>query len=290
MNLPRVQSRRRRAAAFTMVEIALSLAVVAFALVAIIGVLPSGLQVQRDNRQDTLINEDARYLLDALRGGRDALGVLSNAVYFVQVERLSPAPVTTWAWNNTSSNAAERLTGDQIITLLNTPKTAPWIDPRLTNRVTAWLRAINSTAIERDPEAAEVAFRYQLTVEVVPATVFPRGVMNDWDPIAPENRELLLYRNYLDKLHGTYLGPGNVTNASGRLHEVRLTFRWPIWADDPDDPARLRVGRQRRTFRATVAGTFPREIPVGGARVEQPAPSNFVGRTFPAWRLVPGQY
>jgi len=44
---------------FTMVEIAIALAVIAFALVAIIGVLPIGMNVQRDNRAETIINQDA---------------------------------------------------------------------------------------------------------------------------------------------------------------------------------------------------------------------------------------
>ena len=41
-----------REAAFTMVEIALSLAVIGFALVAVIGILPIGMNVQKENRQE----------------------------------------------------------------------------------------------------------------------------------------------------------------------------------------------------------------------------------------------
>ena len=41
----------RSNSAFTMVEIALALAIIGFALVAIIGVLPFGLNVQRQNRE-----------------------------------------------------------------------------------------------------------------------------------------------------------------------------------------------------------------------------------------------
>jgi type II secretory pathway pseudopilin PulG len=52
-------------AAFTMMEIAIAIGVIAF---AIIGVLPSGMQVQRDNREETLIQQDATYLLEAMRG------------------------------------------------------------------------------------------------------------------------------------------------------------------------------------------------------------------------------
>src|SRR5436190_14857662 len=54
---------------FTMIEIAICLAIVGFALVAIIGVLPLGIQVQSDNRQDTIINHDGAYFMDAIRKG-----------------------------------------------------------------------------------------------------------------------------------------------------------------------------------------------------------------------------
>jgi len=52
-----------------MVEIAIALGVVAFALVAIIGVLPTGLTVQKQNREETIINQDGTLWLEAIRGG-----------------------------------------------------------------------------------------------------------------------------------------------------------------------------------------------------------------------------
>jgi type II secretory pathway pseudopilin PulG len=71
----------RRQAAFTMVEIAISIGVIAFALVAIIGILPTGLQTQRDNREDTIVNQDARVLLEAIKsGGRDVTSDLGSFV------------------------------------------------------------------------------------------------------------------------------------------------------------------------------------------------------------------
>ena len=42
---------RLRSAGFTMIEIAVSIAIVGFALVAVIGVLPAGMNTQRDNRE-----------------------------------------------------------------------------------------------------------------------------------------------------------------------------------------------------------------------------------------------
>ena len=42
-----------------MIEIALCLAIIGFALVAIIAVLPRGLSVQQENREETIIGKDA---------------------------------------------------------------------------------------------------------------------------------------------------------------------------------------------------------------------------------------
>ena len=55
--------------AFTLIEITMAVAVIAFALVAIAGLLPLGIETQRDNRQNTIVNQDGTYLLEALRGG-----------------------------------------------------------------------------------------------------------------------------------------------------------------------------------------------------------------------------
>ncbi|MFM2295558.1 MAG: hypothetical protein RLZZ350_1971, partial [Verrucomicrobiota bacterium] len=74
------RSAPRQQAAFTMIEIAMALAIVGFALVAIIGVLPQVVNVQRDNRRETIINQDANFYIDALRGGAQRLDDLTNYV------------------------------------------------------------------------------------------------------------------------------------------------------------------------------------------------------------------
>ena len=62
--------------AFTMIEIVISLAVIGFALVAIIGILPTGMNVQRDNRQETIVNQDESVIMNALRNGERGLNDL----------------------------------------------------------------------------------------------------------------------------------------------------------------------------------------------------------------------
>src|ERR1035437_5676628 len=69
--------------AFTMVEIAICLAIIGFALVAIIGVLPLGMNTQRDNREETIINQDATVLLEAVRNGTHGADDLTNYVYAI---------------------------------------------------------------------------------------------------------------------------------------------------------------------------------------------------------------
>ena len=63
-----------------MVEIAICLAIIAFALVAIIGVLPIGMNAQKENREETLINFDAHYLMDAIRSGSQGADTLTNYI------------------------------------------------------------------------------------------------------------------------------------------------------------------------------------------------------------------
>src|SRR5438477_5217882 len=76
---------RPNTAAFTMVEIALCLGVIAFALVAIIGVLPTGIRVQRDNREDTVINQEGLLWVEAIRSGSRGLDYLTNYVDAITV-------------------------------------------------------------------------------------------------------------------------------------------------------------------------------------------------------------
>ena len=63
-----------------MLEIAIAVAVIAFALVAIVGLLPLGMETQRDNRQETIINHDGAYLLEVIRGRATNMYDLANFV------------------------------------------------------------------------------------------------------------------------------------------------------------------------------------------------------------------
>ena len=69
--------------AFTLIEIALCLAIIGFALLAVMIVLPYGMNTQRDNREETVIGQDAGVLLEVLRHGSRGADDLTNYVFAI---------------------------------------------------------------------------------------------------------------------------------------------------------------------------------------------------------------
>lgn len=208
---------------FTMIEIALSLAVVAFAMVAIMGVLPTGMTVQKENREDTLINQEGHYWIEAIRTGARGMNDLTNFVESVQILPSSgPALQLT-----NLVNPPERLTATELIAVLSTPKYVVQTRPFkvITNQVVARVKAITGLASEKSFLTNEYSFRYQMEVETIPdQTVAP-------DMLPP--------------------GRSISSQVSGNLYDVRVVLRWPVtqrglgWA----------VGDNKKTFRAKIAGT-----------------------------------
>src|SRR5438874_1157571 len=166
---------KRAVAAFTMVEIAISLGVIAIALVAILGVLPTGVRVQRDNREDTILNQEGVFWVEAIRSGSKGLDYLTNYVDTITISnRLGSTNFYNLAGTVTpTGNKLPILTnGQTIIGLLTYPKiTFDASKNPLTNRVTARVRAITGSAMEKSKSARDMAFAYQILSEVVPLNV-----------------------------------------------------------------------------------------------------------------------
>jgi len=172
------QPAKGRNAAFTMVEIALCLGVIAFALVAIIGVLPTGIRVQRDNREDTIINQEGLLLLEAIRSGSQGLDYLTNYFDTITISNnLGQVSVFASPAEQKNISGAGLLTnGYQIVNLLTKPK---WdLDRQFTNHVFARVRAITGSAVEKSQSARDIAFAYQVVSEVVPLSVHPPETTN----------------------------------------------------------------------------------------------------------------
>ena len=223
------RNRAGSADAFTMVEVALSLGIIAFALVAIIGVLPSGMKVQRENREETIVYQDSEYLLEGIRSGAKGLDDLTNYVESITIQSGNGRPRT---YTNNVFNPGGFLpltNGLQIISLLTTPK-VEWFNNNTyqINKVTAQMRSISGRALDQSPSMRDFAFRYQLTAEVIAVTNVPPLTSTGLS-----RTEALRTLNLLQN-----------------LYEVRLTTRWPLvqrantWG----------VGRYRRTASTLVSG------------------------------------
>lgn len=280
----------RKAAAFTLVEIALSLAIIGFALVAIIGVLPFGLNVQKENREETIVVQEATYLLDAIRTGARGLDDLTNYVEgitnIVTVYAVDAAGETNvvsgpdiyryqydMAWINGNQRPERVITnGQRIIGLLSTPRfvfennklTPPTPIPGVytSNYVFAYLRAMSGPAIEKAPQTndivRELAFRYRLVPEVNP--------FNDWNAGAlVTNLPGLTTNEIIARVKAWQLA----RNEQANLNEVRLLFRWPI-----NSRLDLDKATQRQVFRTLAGGTLQ--------------PTNHAGLDI--WLLQPATY
>jgi prepilin-type N-terminal cleavage/methylation domain-containing protein len=65
----KTEGHRRVKGGFTLSEVLLAVAIIAFGLVAVFSVLPFGLKAQKDNREETIIRYEAEYWLAALQSG-----------------------------------------------------------------------------------------------------------------------------------------------------------------------------------------------------------------------------
>jgi hypothetical protein len=206
---------------FTLVEIAIALGVIGFALVAIIGILPVGLQIQRDNRAETIINQDGTFWLEAIRNGARGLDEL--------VDHVESIDIVTWNYavdppaivaSNHYTYSGGYTTGSNIIGLLTTPA-------RLANtEARAVVSAISGAAAEKSAAAAdrELAFRYQMTVQID-------------QPLANAPSFTILSTNALPNLPVDQLES---------LYELRLNMAYN-WVRD------TQPGTRRQTYRAEIS-------------------------------------
>ena len=237
----------RATTAFTLVEIAICLAIIGIALVAIIGVLPIGMNTQRDNREETVVGQDASVLLEAIRTGARGMSDLTNYVFLitnaVTYYNANGLPTGTDIYGYTYTGATLNGTafnypinnGQRIIGLLSTPEfigaggqpIANVYNGGSSNHVVAYVRALSGVAAEKPPQDNDImrddAFSYRLLVVNAPVAVATNAVAQ-----ANFNR--------------TYDG-----HYGYNMRELRMTFLWPLLPIG-------NTGKGRQTFRVQVVG------------------------------------
>ena len=233
----------RRRDGFTMIEIAISLAVIGFAVVAIIGVLPVGMNVQRDNREDTLINQDGPYFLEAIRSGARSLNTLASNVDDITINLTNSAlNRTTLVFSNVP---ATRFSTNQVIGLLSTPRGTAFPNGYFVERVQAHVRALSGGVAEQGGGSPDLGFRYLLTAEIEkPSPTADMAEERIYSPPTAAEREVATNRN----ARAIYL--------PNTLYEIRLTFRWPVLPGGG-------VGNNRQVFRCFASGMQQTNILAG---------------------------
>jgi prepilin-type N-terminal cleavage/methylation domain-containing protein len=240
---------------FTMVEIAISLAVIGIALVAIIGVLPIGMNTQRDNREETIINQDATVLMEAIRGGARGMDDLTNYVYaitnywtlFNVNGSVNNSGVNGYTYTAASAYGAsvpfmELTNGANIVGLLSTPEfttnssgnflpiSTLFSNNGYSNHIVAYVRSISGPAVEKPPQDNDIvrgdSFGYRIFCVNAPVAVDTNLYNPGLYPNGP---------------------PAYDKQLAANLHELRLTFLWP---QQPNGS----VGPGHQTFRTMVAG------------------------------------
>ncbi len=280
---------RPTARGFTLTELALCIAVVSVALVAIIGVLPTGLSVQRHNREETIVTEDGKVLVNALRTGAVGSENLLKNVDFILWARyrvlenglISTTPQFLRSYRSPSWDPSPTLknlgytdpivltNAAQIVGLMTAPRFVSVNGIEYKNIVRAQIRAIGGTLSEKPiqplagvnspgpdgltlDQRTEFSFRYLVTPEVTSVAISPVG--------------------------------GSVSQSlatAQQVHELALTFQWPVILRSGTTSEAIRVGHNSRVYRTQIFGQLmdlnPRDashLNASGAGLKHFSPSS----------------
>jgi type II secretory pathway pseudopilin PulG len=244
----------RQFAAFTMVEIAICLAIIGIALVGIIGVLPIGMNTQRDTREETILNQDVSVLIPIISQGLRGDDDLTNYVYaitnywgYYQKGRPPISGSVGYTFSGTSATPANPpyaaqffspvllTNGANIVALLSTPEYVnqstfqplPNIsNGGISNHIVAYVHSMSGLASEKPPQDNQLmvndAFSYRMVV-VNPPVALDTNLQSQ-----------------------AYFTPYDYQLWNNQ-HELRLSFYYPLQPNGS-------VGPNQLTFRTTIAG------------------------------------
>jgi prepilin-type N-terminal cleavage/methylation domain-containing protein len=225
---------------FTMIEIAIALGVIAFALVAIIGILPLGMNVQRENREDTVINQDGPYWFEAIRSGGKGFITLSNFADFQNVQGVWRNPDGTFLTNKLAYQPKNM---SNLVGLLSLPQ-GTRVENKPIERIMVRTRAFTGPAVDQGISSTNLAFTYLMSSEVVPIEAFP-------GPDVDFRRN----ESSFAPVQTRYDRAAESRQVTNNLYQVRLTFQWPSFPPiEQNGKTIFRTGYGRQTYRGLVSG------------------------------------
>jgi type II secretory pathway pseudopilin PulG len=272
-------------AAFTMIEIALSLAIIGFALVAIVGILPTGMAVQKDNREESVITLDEQVLMKALTSGAQGMDQLTNFVRRITIDitecNTNLVPIrganhitVIMTATNGSTNVLTSyygaagpqyfplLNGATIVGLLSTPNLVAIQGPPpiiqgvgntvlgyVSNYITVDFNAMNGPAVDQGtlPGEQDLAFGYHVAVDNVRfSSIDTNSYATNFHQVAPfPSDNVQRSNNYV-----------MIRSLQSALTEFRLRYSWPILPGAATYISPTTVGSGRQTYRSFSSGSM----------------------------------
>jgi type II secretory pathway pseudopilin PulG len=262
----------RAPSGFTIIEIAICLGIIGFALVAIIAALPRGLDVQKRNRQETIVGQDAEVWMNLLRSGARGDDDLTNYVMVITNSwttydsNLKPTDsgFDYYTFTNSKRTSLNPAAGDfpitngaHIIGLLSMPQRIsltgsqgyipfPVDAPYQSNHVVAYVRAFSGPVVDKPPQnngsIVGDAFTYRMVVEnFAYAPLDTNAFCLDCAAAVGLTADQMAERTNL--LH-------TVSMLRANANDFRLLFRWPVL------PNGEIPNYGRATFRAMAEGSL----------------------------------
>ncbi len=260
------EERRQGERAFTMVEIAIAIGVIGFALVAVIGILPTGMNTQKDNREDNIISQDAPFFMDAIRNGstntfnNNNISTPNQGLDFLTnyVEKISFYGITNGVTPTNAYGAFSNFqNGAAIVGLLSTPQPNYFSLSNYTI-TRAIVRSLSGAAVQQNGANLATAFRYQMDVEVVPfASIAPdttNYVYYQSLPNVDTNQVIIRSNRWWEAYSGLL---------AFNLYDVRLHFSWPVFPNGS-------VGPGRQNYRTMISSQLVRNNSFSFDGVYQP--------------------
>jgi type II secretory pathway pseudopilin PulG len=247
---------------FTISEVVLAIGVVAFGLVAVLGVLPVGLAATKDNREETIIRYEALYWINALRAGAQQFDALDQVEWAeIRVEDPPGSPEKVYrahrnrlggdGWDGTGNLYGMLDRGDDKQGAWPTDVIG-WLSiPNGTVKTkTVLVRPMNSTLFDRIYGrkilvANKGSYNINLLGEPRNSTIY--HPLDGGDLTFAYLLEVSIEE---DPVYG---------NA---LHKVKLTFKWPVLEDPTiENPTKTARDVAKKTiskmvFRTEIAGTL----------------------------------
>jgi hypothetical protein len=234
------------------------------------------LNVQKNNREETIVTQDANYLLDAIRSGARGLDDLTNHVLSI---------TNFWTIYRTNVNLLAGEAWEEIRSGID-GYTGPYINPvnlRLLSSRTSYAPAVNDFPL--DDGFSIVGLLSRLKFEPVNPTdgnidlnttthvrsnhivAILRAVSGAASEKIPQTNTIVqdlafTYRLVpeVSVLPQADAGSPYALTLQSRLHEVRLKYAWPVLPKNA-------LGNGRQTFRTLVGGQHSSQLVSNNAQI-----------------------